>query len=858
MEADAQAAELKIDRALTKEDAINNAIRAAELYMKATRLASKDNDKARLRSKCQQILSRAEEIKKATEWTPTTSTSILLKAPVSTRELSKREEIILLEGSKLHGFIFPPWKSEPDEGVFKEPFNGKPIYTDPVDLKLSECQEDIFGGWQRPEEYLHKPQDGQSFDPAIDETLMGSVKKIDLVQDITTDCSVVASLCAGTSRALKGHGQLLSSMIYPYDKLKERPRISENGKYIFRLNFNGCSRRVTIDDRLPSSTTDRCLHVTDRNNPRLLWPALLEKAYLKVRGGYDFPGSNSGTDLWVLTGWIPEQIFLKSDDLEPETLWNRLLNSFHFGDVLLTLGTGKLSRKEERELGLAGQHDYAILDLRDVGGQRLLLVKNPWCDGMVWKGKLYVPDTKSSQQGWTRDLENALPQIATSPGTFWMSLDDVVQHFESLYLNWNPGLFKYRQDHHFSWVIPSTVNPGSFIHNPQYSIKPSKKGKIWLMLSRHFATSEHDIALKSTPDSGTHNTLGFTSIYVFSGTNGKRVYLSDDALHRGAFVDSPQTLARLEVDPSVTYTFVCAQHGLPLPKYSFTLSCFSRSPVEISSAVDSLPHFTSHAGAWTSRTAGGNASAATYPLNPQFSIAVPKPTPLTLTLDTNDPELAVHVKIVYSSGSRVTSITGKDILVSSGDYRRGCALASLPLADKGKYTIVCSTFEAGQTGAFTLRVGSSIPCTVLPIPAETAGRLSTRLPILTFQNNTDRLLAPLTVNRLTKVLLVARSITPYYSHKSTPSRPLLKISFERGQGPNKSVLDVSNKDDFSDAPMGIRSRDMDVSPEMCDSDRGGLWIVVERLGGRSGVDEVEVEVLSDGAVGVGLWGVGDG
>lgn len=99
--------------------------------------------------------------------------------------------------------------------------------------------------------------------------------------------------------------------MFPYDATKQQPRLSPNGKYVIRLNFNGCSRKVVIDDRLPMSKNERLLHVVDRNNPDLLWPALVEKAYLKVRGGYDFPGSNSGTDLWILSGWIPEQVFLQ-------------------------------------------------------------------------------------------------------------------------------------------------------------------------------------------------------------------------------------------------------------------------------------------------------------------------------------------------------------------------------------------------------------------------------------------------------------------------------------------------------------------------------------------------------------------
>ena len=111
--------------------------------------------------------------------------------------------------------------------------------------------------------------------------------------------------CSGLTKT-----KLLENIMYPYDHTNKRPAMSQNGKYVFKMHFNGCFRRVVIDDRLPSSRTDRMLHVMDRSNPGLLWPALVEKAYLKIRGGYDFPGSNSGTDLWILSGWIPEQVSL--------------------------------------------------------------------------------------------------------------------------------------------------------------------------------------------------------------------------------------------------------------------------------------------------------------------------------------------------------------------------------------------------------------------------------------------------------------------------------------------------------------------------------------------------------------------
>lgn len=80
---------------------------------------------------------------------------------------------------------------------------------DPTDLKLSDAQRQIFAGWRRPNEvYPTSLVDEISMGASPGSDLMTAAGEVDLVQDITTDCSVVASLCAGTSRASKGHGKV--------------------------------------------------------------------------------------------------------------------------------------------------------------------------------------------------------------------------------------------------------------------------------------------------------------------------------------------------------------------------------------------------------------------------------------------------------------------------------------------------------------------------------------------------------------------------------------------------------------------------------------------------------------------------
>jgi len=159
-----------------------------------------------------------------------------------------------------------------------------------------------------------------------------------------------------------------------------------------------------------------------------------------------------------------------------------------------------------------------------------------------------------------------------------MAIEDVAQHFESMYLNWNPGLFAHRQDHHFAWDIPPKYLGGSVVRNPQFSFSSPTGGTVWVLVSRHFVDAELEIARnRHGTMAAVARQLGFMSILVFDN-KGKRVQVSDGATYRGPYVDSPQTLARLETAPGTQYTLVVDQHEFPLSSYTFTLSIFDEPP----------------------------------------------------------------------------------------------------------------------------------------------------------------------------------------------------------------------------------------------------------------------------------------
>ena len=154
----------------------------------------------------------------------------------------------------------------------------------------------------------------------------------------------------------------------------------------------------------------------------------------------------------------------------------------------MTCGTGPI--EDEDAIGLASCHAYAILEVLEACGQKMLLVKNPW-GHFRYKGKFSVDDKKN----WTPQMKSAFnfKQLAANDnGIFWVDLDTFVQIFDHLCINWNPQLLTYRKSFFDLWKA-ADMSQQSFISikkNPQYQLnyrsQTPQNGKIisWIAVTK--------------------------------------------------------------------------------------------------------------------------------------------------------------------------------------------------------------------------------------------------------------------------------------------------------------------------------------------------------------------------------------
>ncbi|KAF9338076.1 calpain 7 [Podila minutissima] len=230
---------------------------------------------------------------------------------------------------------------------------------------------------------------------------------------------------------------LSDKQISKFGSWKRVSQIMENPKMICLISSTSIVQDIVtdfVDDYLPVSNTGTlmCTFSTNKNE---LWPSIIEKAYMKLMGGYDFPGSNSGIDLYALTGWIPEHIFIKDANFDAEKQWKRMMNGQR---------NGHMPDEEADRLGLVPTHAYAVLDLKEVQGLRLLQVKNPWSHKR-WKG----PFSHLDADHWTSELKAELnfdqfAALKNDDGIFWIDYESVCTTFDTIHINWNLETLTHR------------------------------------------------------------------------------------------------------------------------------------------------------------------------------------------------------------------------------------------------------------------------------------------------------------------------------------------------------------------------------------------------------------------------------
>lgn len=553
------------------------------------------------------------------------------------------------------------------------------------------------------------------------------------------------------------------------------------------------------------------------------------------------------------------RLIYTSDDFDCLSLWRRITKAYQFGDVLVTLGTGKLSAEEEKALSLSSEHDYAVIGIQESAGRQLVKIKNPWSNSpdneMIGTREAGVIQQLSSLDLSPTFKHVQKPSENSTPGVSWVDLDQISQGFESIYLNWNPRLFRFRCDVHFLWDLTGPrVADGCFRFSPQYTIQSDQGGIVWLLLGRHFSPGNGSKIASSTRTSGSME--GFISMYAFS-TDGSRVYSSEGALKNSPYVDTPHTLLKLDLSKNAVVTIVLSEQSLPRRQQPFTVSTLSLMPCTIAPAIEKYKHSQSERGAWTQHTAGGNSSNPLYYSNPQYSVHFNHHSNICILLETESMARSVHAALFWSDGKPVRTVSTRDTVGDTGEYSRGFATIEIANVPAGTYTVVCSTFEEAQTGAFRLHVSSNSPCSMRRLQMSGAGRFIAESRPARFIPGNTRVRISFSSYRLNRISVVARPRKLEDPLKGSVTTPL-RIAIITGRGPLSQNLAISNGGDFTNTSFEATTvQDVNIEPATCAT--FGMSIVLERLTSIGSKDDetVDLEISSEEPLSVGDWIVDD-
>ncbi|PBK88494.1 cysteine proteinase [Armillaria gallica] len=606
---------------------------------------------------------------------------------------------VLQKGSVVNGLKFPLWNEE-------DPGSKSTLLDADGQPSLSPEQVELSTVWRRPDaEFLSLGSDERAL----------PIRPQDIVQQVVTDCSVCASLSVNLEHSRRFPLRSSSCLYY----------FSKTGRCDVKVLLNGASRRVFVDDKLPyhpslsSLMCMTCRVQEGSDSPRsVIWPSLIEKAYMKLMGGYDFPGSNSCIDLHIFGGWIPEQLDIQSSNFEREKTWSKLLEGFTRGDCVLTLGTGAGPDIRWDSVDILSSHSYAVIDVEEDDKERVLTVLDSWIS----------PDDDKQETS-----------LLNMPGILRIPWSDVLVVFDGIYLSWDPQGWKNSLTFHVFAQLSLDRACCYFLRFVTDSAV--KDDEIWVLLTRHLSTSRETsefIALQVETDddnikvcdnivmSTTFHSRALQGVY----TNSTHVLVSFRPSTSDVTLTSIQVKSRISKhQPSGTLVILASYDGKS-QDVGFTLTVYACSAITTSWDTNvPIPPFTTEIdSSFTQKNAGGNSTFPTYMVNLQYHpqihpmAHIRSKSKVDLTMHTAK-DLPVNITVVWSQGHRVFELAEKDVVSSSGAYSYGLARLSQQLG-AGDYNVILSALEPHKIGSYLLKVESTSRFDLTPIPQEGVGMYS--------------------------------------------------------------------------------------------------------------------------------------
>lgn len=168
-------------------------------------------------------------------------------------------------------------------------------------------------------------------------------------------------------------------------------------------------------------TGSRALYFAQCSDPNETWLPLLEKAYAKAHGDYStIDGGFVGEGIEDLTGGVTSEVFA-TDILDKEKFWREeLLNV----NKTFLFGCGQMGGIYGQRRGIQEKHAYSIMEAREIDGQRLLKLRNPW-GRTEWTGRW-----SDGSEEWTPEWMHKLNHKFGDDGVFWISYRDLLRHYQ--------------------------------------------------------------------------------------------------------------------------------------------------------------------------------------------------------------------------------------------------------------------------------------------------------------------------------------------------------------------------------------------------------------------------------------------